>query len=513
MDVKRIFLCGMPGCGKTTVGKILAEFLKLNFYDLDDFIEREKGVQIKEIFSKYGESKFREFERELFSKLKEKENCVIALGGGSILNKDILDCIIKRGNYSFYIETDLGKLERRIKKSFVRPVLKNLDDIRKLYENRKPFYEKVRYKVDGNKSPQEVSLQILSKLKFSLHRKVSEKPHNFYLGNVQSFLEMLENNNQKVFLITHKKIKELISYFYDISRFELILVPEGELAKSIECFERVLRILIDKKADRSSLILGIGGGVIGDLAGFVSSVFMRGTKLALIPSTLLAAVDAHLGGKNALNFYAKNVIGTFKFPEVVFCDPRLFITLGVREIVNGFAEILKTALLDQGVYTSLRREIETVLSPNLETYLKWVPLIAKLKLKVVKEDPFELKIKRKILNSGHTIGHVIEASSEYRISHGRAVLMGLKEEIEISRKLSIIDRGFYEDFRELYRKIEEIVGKLEWTYNKDSYLWLDKKREGEVIGMFLIKKPGLFEYKELDMKFIKACLLEKHSKN
>ncbi len=513
MDIKRIFLCGMPGCGKTTVGKELATFLKLEFYDLDNIIEREKGIKIEEIFSKHGERKFREFERELFSTVKEKENCVIALGGGSILNRDILNFITKRENYSFYIETDLEKLESRIKKSFVRPVLKNLEDIKKLYESRKPFYEKVKFKVDGNKTPQEVALQILSKLKFNLHKKISEKPHSFYLGNVQTFFKMLEDKNHKVFLITHEKIKKLISYFYDTSSFEIILAPEGELAKSIECFKKILKILIDKKADRSSLILGVGGGVIGDLAGFVSSVFMRGTKLALVPTTLLAAVDAHLGGKNALNFSAKNVIGTFRFPEMVFSDPRLFITLEFQEIINGFAEIVKTALLDQGVYTSLRREIETMLSPNLETYLKWIPLIAKLKLKVVKEDPFELKRKRKILNLGHTVGHVIEASSGYEISHGRAVLMGLKEEIEISKKLKIADRDFYEDFQELYKKIEDIVGKLEWAYNKDSYLWLDKKRKGREIGMFLIKRPGLFKYKELDVKFIKAYLLEKHLKN
>ena len=93
MDIKRIFLCGMPGCGKTTVGKELATFLKLEFYDLDNIIEREKGIKIEEIFSKHGERKFREFERELFSTVKEKENCVIALGGGSILNRDILNFI------------------------------------------------------------------------------------------------------------------------------------------------------------------------------------------------------------------------------------------------------------------------------------------------------------------------------------------------------------------------------------------------------------------------------------
>lgn len=495
----RIFLCGMPGSGKTTAGRKLAYFLNLRFYDLDEIIEKEKKMKIDEIFKKFGEKRFREFEYEIFKRIKNEENCVISLGGGAVLNEKILEFINRGENYAFYIDTEIEEIKRRIKNSFLRPVLENFEDVENLYNKRKGIYRKIKFQVDGRRPPREVALQILSGIDLDLNRKVCERPHKFYIGNIKNFFEDIKRKKSRVFVITHEKIKNLISYFYDLSEFETICVPEGEGAKSLEYAEKIFKILIDKKADRNSIILGIGGGVIGDLTGFISSVYMRGMRLFLIPTTLLSAVDAHLGGKNAVNFIAKNIIGTFKFPEITFCDPRIFVTLKKEHIIDGFAEIFKTALFDEKIYKRFKKDLDKILNPDLKTYLKWVPVTGRLKLKIVKKDPFELKGERMLLNLGHTAGHAIEAGLNYRISHGKAVLLGLKEEIEISKNMGIIDKEFCKEFKGLFERVRNFLPDYK-KGNLKKFIFMDKKKKGEKIKIFLIKSPGKFEFKKIDLK-------------
>jgi len=489
----------MTGCGKTTVGKKLAKFLSLKFYDLDEIIERRKKMKIEEIFKKYGERKFREIEYEIFNEIKERKNCVISLGGGAVLNKNILDFINKNENYAFYLDVTLEELKKRIKRSFLRPVLKKLDDVEILYNKRKKIYERIKFKIDGNKSPEEIILQILSKIDFKYYKRICEKPHKFYIGNIKEFFEEIKKEDSRIFIITHEKIKNLISHFYDLSRFETIIVPEGERAKSFKYAQKIFKILLDKKADRNSVILGIGGGVIGDLSGFISSVYMRGMRLFLVPTTILSAVDAHLGGKNAVNFIAKNIIGTFKFPEIVFCDPRIFVTLKKEHIIDGFAEIFKTALFDEKIYKKFKKDFDKLTNPDLKTYLKWVPITGRMKLKIVEKDPFEIKGERMLLNLGHTVGHAIEAGSGYKISHGKSVLLGLKKEIEISKNMGIIDKEFYKEFKKIFKRIEKFIPDHEKN-NLKKFIFMDKKKKENLIKIFLIKRPGEFEFKKIDLK-------------
>ncbi len=505
MDM-RIFLCGMTGSGKTTVGKKLSEFLRLKFYDLDEIIEKRKKMKIEEIFEKYGERKFREIEYETFNEIKERKHCVISLGGGAVLNENILNFINRKENYAFYLYTDLRKIKQRLRRSFLRPVLKKLNEIGSLYEKRKKIYEKIKEKINGNKSQEEVVLQILSKKDFNIYKKICEKPHKFYTGNIKIFFKSLKKEKTKIFLITHEKIKEFLSYFCDLSEFELITVPEGERAKSLEYAKEIFEILLDKKADRNSIILGIGGGVIGDLAGFISSVYMRGTRLFLVPTTILSAIDAHLGGKNALNFVAKNIIGTFKFPEITFCDPRIFITLKKEHIIDGFAEIFKTTLFDKKIYEELKKDFDKLLSPDLKTYLKWVPITGKMKLKIVAKDPFETKGDRMLLNLGHTIGHAIETCSNYKISHGKAILLGLEKEIEISKNIGVIDDEFYKEFKKLFTKFKKFLPEFK-RKDLEKIIFMDKKKKGNSIKIFFIKTPGVFDFKEIDLNKIFDLIL------
>ncbi|HII67906.1 MULTISPECIES: 3-dehydroquinate synthase [Thermococcus] len=220
-----------------------------------------------------------------------------------------------------------------------------------------------------------------------------------------------------------------------------IVIPDGEEFKSLEMAQQTWKNLIESGFTRKSLVIGLGGGVVTDLAAFVASTFMRGTYLGLIPTTLLAQVDAAIGGKTGINFEGKNIIGTFYLPNFVLIDPETLKTLPEVEMLNGFGEVVKYGILDSGVYKKLNsfREIDEEL----------IRECVNVKLRIVEEDLRESG-KRRILNLGHTIGHAIEKASNYRIKHGFAVAIGLMANALIAEKINGFDSG----------KVEELLDKF-----------------------------------------------------
>jgi len=215
-----------------------------------------------------------------------------------------------------------------------------------------------------------------------------------------------------------------------------IVIPDGEEFKSLETAQQIWRKLIEIGFTRKSLIIGLGGGVITDLAAFVASTFMRGTYLGLIPTTLLAQIDAAMGGKTGVNFEGKNIIGTFSLPNFVLIDPETLKTLPEVEISNGFGEVVKYGILDSGVYEKLRsfKEIDEGL----------IRECVNAKLRIVEEDLRESG-KRRILNLGHTVGHAVEKASNYRIKHGFAVAIGLMASALIAEKINGFNSGKVEE--------------------------------------------------------------------
>ena len=226
--------------------------------------------------------------------------------------------------------------------------------------------------------------------------------------------------------------------------FKVIIleIPEGEEQKSLETAGNLYHELGKSHAERLTPILALGGGVIGDLAGFVAATYLRGVPLIQIPTTLLAQVDSSIGGKVAVNHrQLKNKIGAFYQPRLVISDPSTLISLPPREISDGLAEIIKNAVIgDEELFVFLERNLDKVKSLEAEALEEVILRSARIKAEIVEKDEKESGL-RIILNYGHTIGHAIESVSDFRIEHGEAVSIGMVAAGSISNRLGILSKN------------------------------------------------------------------------
>ncbi|MBS3787948.1 3-dehydroquinate synthase [Candidatus Bipolaricaulota bacterium] len=277
-------------------------------------------------------------------------------------------------------------------------------------------------------------------------------------------------------------------------RFTKLVVQPGEASKSLSTAERLYKELAELQLHRDSVVLAFGGGVIGDLAGFVGSTFLRGLPVVQIPTTLLAQVDSSVGGKTAVNLSrGKNLVGTFHQPEMVVMDPVVLETLSSEDVRSGLGEVLKYGLVwDENFFWKAVDNIE--LFENVENGAGLESLISRcceIKAEVVGRDELDRGI-RQILNFGHTIGHGIEAGSGYgELRHGEAVIWGMIGDIWISQ-----DRGYLAE--ETFSRILGGLTRLSLPSLPDDltgtelleYITRDKKVRGGVINSVLLREPG-----------------------
>ncbi len=226
--------------------------------------------------------------------------------------------------------------------------------------------------------------------------------------------------------------------------FEAVIlqVPDGEEQKSLETAGRLYNELTDLHAERTTPLLALGGGVIGDLTGFVAATYLRGVPLVQIPTTLLAQVDSSIGGKVAVNFdRLKNRIGAFYQPRLVISDIDVLRSLGPGELSDGLAEIIKYAVIrDERFFTYLERNLDRIKSLDAEALEEVVFQSSMIKAEVVEKDEKDFGI-RNILNYGHTVGHAIETVSDFTVGHGGAVAIGMIAAAKISNELGILDES------------------------------------------------------------------------
>jgi len=251
----------------------------------------------------------------------------------------------------------------------------------------------------------------------------------------------------KLVIVTDPTVKDLYgntlkqSLTSDGFKVNILVVPEGEEQKSLETAGRLYHELTDIYAERTTPLLALGGGVIGDLAGFVAATYMRGVPLIQIPTTLLAQGDSSIGGKVAVNHgQLKNKIGTFYHPRLTLSDISTLKTLSPRELSDGLAEIIKHgAILDGEFFSYLEKNIDKIKSLDAQVLERVVSRSAEIKAGVVVKDELDLGL-RNILNCGHTVGHAIESVSELKVWHGEAVAIGMLVEARISNKMGILAR-------------------------------------------------------------------------
>jgi len=231
----------------------------------------------------------------------------------------------------------------------------------------------------------------------------------------------------------------------------LLEIPSGESSKSLDTVVKLAKQLISLHVDRKSIIIAFGGGVVGDLAGFVASIYMRGIPYIQVPTTLLSQVDSSVGGKTGINLEeGKNLLGSFYQPEAVIIDLMFLKTLSERDFKNGLAEIIKYGIIsDRNLFSLLEKEYKSIKNRDLELIKFLVRRSCEIKADIVNRDEKELGLRR-ILNFGHTLGHALESVSEYKFSHGEAISIGMVAAARISSKLMFLDI-------ESCRRIEEVI--------------------------------------------------------
>ncbi len=322
----------------------------------------------------------------------------------------------------------------------------------------------------------------------------------------ESYLELDKYlPKKKVVIVTDENVYGHYKDF--IQSYEHIVISAGEAAKDIKTITYIVEELLAKGADRSTFLIGMGGGVVTDITGFVASVFMRGVRFGFVATSLLAQVDASLGGKNGINFqHYKNMLGVFNVPEFVLCDPILFKTLPEREIRSGFAEVIKHALIkDYNLFTYLETHSKALLDLDADCLEEVITRAIQIKAEVVEND-WKERGERKQLNFGHTLGHAIESNTG--LIHGEAIAVGMCWAADWSAK-----RGYlaYQEVQRVKTLIKNYELPIACEIDSDlciRFMRKDKKKENDQIDFVFLEEVG-----KARLELVKLDTLFKELKN
>jgi 3-dehydroquinate synthase len=329
---------------------------------------------------------------------------------------------------------------------------------------------------------------------------------NIYYSLKSLALILKQCRPSKVVLITQKslfkKLKWAIAEIQKISgnKIKILYVPEGEEAKEWKNLEKLLFQLAELQLDRGAVLVAFGGGSASDLVGFAASIYQRGISYINIPTTLLAQVDASIGGKTAINFHRhKNQLGTFHMPIASIIDTRFIKNLPIAQKIDGLAEIIKAGMIKDKSILSLLEKHRMAIFQNESALQKLISKSIKVKQFFVEKDPYDKK-ERLLLNFGHTIGHALEL--KYSLSHGQAVLQGMLAEIKLGALIGETEQNSVE-------YIEKIVKGLGLVIDSDKEIdWkailFDKKIKNGIIDLPIIKKIGQSELKKIKLNNLKT---------
>ncbi len=466
-DMRHIFLVGLSGSGKSTVGRLLAQKLRVPFLDSDTLIEATCGERIPDIFAQYGEEYFRACEQRVLVDAisTHRHGAVIATGGGAVVKEENRLLMAEHGVRIWLRTEPTIALERlRFQQTValaqdiipeIRPLLAGPDPLatlQALASARRPLYEEAEFVCDtAGKPGEQVAQEILAMLTQSGtvdNNSVAPIVRHVHIGNgydvivewgslarLAYYLTQL-SVPKRVFLFTDSNIAGLYSATLMQSLTEagfepqLYVVPAGEKSKSQEQLWAIYDWLLEQRAERREAIIALGGGVIGDLAGFVAATYLRGVPLIQVPTSLLSQVDAAIGGKTGINHpRGKNLIGAFYHPQLVLVDPSLLLTLPQRERTEGWAEVVKYGIiLDTELFALLEAHAEALRTfdhPPVALLCQIIARCIDLKVSIIEEDERE-QGRRAILNYGHTVAHALENVAGYgEWLHGEAVSLGM----------------------------------------------------------------------------------------
>jgi len=479
-----IYLYGPPGSGKSAAGKALAETLHLPFIDLDREIEQAAGKSIPEIMAESGEAGFRTWETTILKQIAATASpftaaargTVVALGGGALLRLE--NCLLAESTGKVVcLSAGCATLEQRLSADPVqRPLLaggqagegqlrRRLDS---LLADRGQHYASFPTQIptDG-RLPEQVAVDIQTALgRFRLSSMGRSYEAVIEPGGLDALGERLRRSLRQppeavtVVVVTDEHVAPLYAGRaleslrragfqagnQPGSNTHLRILPPGEAAKTLEGASRLWQGFLSAGMDRRGVVVALGGGVVGDLAGFAASTFLRGVDWAAVPTTLLAMVDASLGGKTGIDLpQGKNLVGSFHPPCLVLADPHTLATLPPREFTAGLAEVVKHGVIaDPELYRMCAAGPDFIQAHLREVLSRAVAV----KIRLVEDDPYEGG-RRAALNLGHTVGHAVEAASGYRLLHGEAVAIGLAVEARLAERLGIARSGLAEELAQV----------------------------------------------------------------
>ena len=326
----------------------------------------------------------------------------------------------------------------------------------------------------------------------------------YYLGESLANLGNYVNKDRTILLLDENVDQQ---YADVLPGWKKLVVPDGEEHKNMDVLEQIIDGLIELEADRKTMLVGIGGGMLTDMTGFVASIYMRGLPFGFIPSTLLAQVDASIGGKNGVSHgMHKNMLGTIRQPEFILFDYSLPLTMPETEWCNGFAEIIKYACIyDAELFSYLEANKDKALAQDVSVLQFLVERSVEIKTKFVLEDEFESGVRR-WLNFGHTLGHAVEKLES--IAHGQAVAIGMVAAAKISEKINKLPS---EQTNRLIRLINDYRLPVTMTSNKEevfNIFKLDKKREKDHIHFVLLNEIGKATTQPILLDELKQILQE-----
>jgi shikimate kinase/3-dehydroquinate synthase len=540
--ITNIIITGFSGTGKSLVAREVARGLNWDFLDTDDEIVKQTGKPIAEIFRRDGETRFRELERETIRKACQQRQTVIAIGGGAIVDPQNYELLARTGLIvclEAKPETIYEHLFHEVASSpeaEVRPLLANdnpLERIRQLKASRQPYYAKADWTIhtDGL-SVSEVAEEVIrawgllrrihphlnplpsrerksgSQLKanddiaclvetatqsypifvgYGLLDKLGEKMKKAALSGTATVI-----SDENIFSLYGSKVGGIIKDAgFAVNSF---IVPPGEETKSMDYAIKVYDFLVEHRAERDDIIIALGGGMVGDLAGFVAATFLRGMPWVQVPTSLVAMVDASIGGKVGVNHpEGKNLIGAFYQPNLVLADPQTLTTLPQRELTSGWAEVIKHGLIsDREFFEFLESNVSRLIKLEPELLTRAIARSAAIKAQVVSQDEKEREGKRTILNYGHTIAHGLEAATQYkRFLHGEAVAIGIVGAAKLSQRLGLLPSAAVERQQAILQKfgLPTVFSGLDLTEITRA-MELDKKTKGKAIRWVLLQDIG-----------------------
>ena len=524
-----IFITGFSGSGKSTVGREAARVLGWRFVDVDEEIVTSSGRPIDAIFEDEGERGFRELEHQALSALCQGERQVVSTGGG-ILMDDRNRRLMQDSGTVVCLEATPDTIHRRLseehsqgRSAVVRPMLVDPDPLGRIIalKSKRQFeYSRAQWTVHTDHlTPAEAASEVVRAWK-TLERTASayspeeaqdlaavvrtssgDYPVWVSWGGLDTLGERVRRivSPDAAYVITDERAyrhgrRAQVSLEAAGVPGHIFVVPPGEPSKSLQTAQHLYGWLADRKAERGHLVLAVGGGVVGDLAGFVAATYLRGVHLGQVPTTLLAMMDAAIGGKTGVDLVqGKNLVGALHQPRFVMADLQTLKSLPARELTSGWAEAIKHGLvLDEGLLRTFEEERDAIVSLDEKAATDVIRRSAAIKADVVSRDEKETLGLRVLLNYGHTIGHAMEAVTSYgRFLHGEAVSVGMMGAGLVANGLGMLSDGDVERQR---AALEAFGLPVSWQDIDVATVYeamaVDKKTEGGAIRWVLLDRVG-----------------------